>query len=759
MTDTAPWASESDVDPKDPTVASQRGSSQCYFRPDTEELIFIAGSETGAFETHWRELVAEMDTFHQAKADYSRALEAYGRADVEPLMLPSKMEQHVSAVDEAEAKLDAQRERLKKKMGALAGKGASYDEVVELIPVFRGAKTKGEGKAPRYAYVKKGYFTKTKEGRKLHGVSLKGNEKDGGASSIYSKDKNGRARIDTKKLREQLTRFQSPKMKLDLKTALKLIGSDFDPTTLNTDKVLFDWAENLNNSLLYSDHVNDQVDVSAGAQFMRFVSNVGASAQFDPRKKQAAIKGEAKVSLALASGVANMTIYAPDRRGWALKVQRDNGKAFDLGMLRVCVEGELSGFLGGSAQLEAQLQVVVDGKKQSVAGQPGGRLPRFSERKASGHQFYQAMDANDEGLQLSGEAFLGARIDGSLKGSIQWLKPTPPPEQTGGALPALLKGSGQFTSFCTFGGGIAGLAGAGAGGKLRCTFINGKFCFKVAASLCWGAGAKGAFLAEVDAGAFAEFGAWLVYQLYSLDYTVFDVVDAQAFKVYSQFCVMSIAGVSDVLDRAYDDVLNTPKAVNDAFIAFSEELVGEFQAGLEASRGRTDLAKRVINSKQDLLLHTPEAKGILLYLLTRHGKEDHFDKENRTWSLDIYAERKEAVICVLRSIQTAAEWNKVMCRISEDGSSMAQSGSAFDVAIEQENHLIRFLQEGYNRDDDLRRAKSTIQIVKARLKLEITLGYALAFNDTPYYLLNNQSNPYRQLCALSPCGTESERLV
>lgn len=304
----------------------------------------------------------------------------------------------------------------------------SYDEVVELIPILgQGKKAKGASKPTRYAYVKKSYFSQSQKGKKFHTVSLKGSDTKGGANSIYGKDKNGNTRIYSQKLGEQLKKLQSPKIKLDLKQALKWLGSDFDPDTLNEDFVLFDWAESWNNSLAYQEELGANLDVSHGAQFMRFVSNVGVNAEFDPDKDQAAIKGEYKASLTMASGFSNITLYAPDRIGWSLAIKTGEGKAFNLGMLRLCVEDQLSGFVGASAQVEAQLQVVVTGDKQMLAGQSGGRLPRFRERRATGREFHQAMEAKDEGLQLSGEAFAGIRVEGSLKGSIQWLKPSPPP--------------------------------------------------------------------------------------------------------------------------------------------------------------------------------------------------------------------------------------------------------------------------------------------------------------------------------------------
>jgi hypothetical protein len=102
------------------------------------------------------------------------------------------------------------------------------------------------------------------------------------------------------------------------------------------------------------------------------------------------------------------------------------------------------------------------------------------------------MAAEDEGLQLTGEAFAGARVEGSLKGGLQWLKPTPPADANSG----LLKSSGDFVDFCSISGSIAGLAGAGAGGKFHCTFINGNSVFMWPPVCAGGWGPRAGLLAK-----------------------------------------------------------------------------------------------------------------------------------------------------------------------------------------------------------------------------------------------------------------------
>ncbi|WPN51992.1 hypothetical protein QMK52_24270 [Pseudomonas sp. P9_2] len=762
MNETNAPDAENRISKQNPIVVAHQGSGQCYFRPETEELIFIADRDANDFEEHWRDMMTRVNEFHLAKEAYSRALEQYAKAASANPMRVAEDDPHAKEVAAAEAKLEKEREALRKKLGKFSQEGMSYDDVVELLPIGgQGAKRKNGVKPTRYAYVKKGYFTQSEEGRKLHKVSLKGSDQKGGKKSIYVKENGKRRRIDEKKLKEQLAEVKWPKVKLDMADIVQWTGLDFDPEALNKDFALFEWAESWNKSLVGQKALGANVDISGGAQFMRCISNVGASAEFDPNKGNVAVKGEAKASLTVASAVVNLAAYFPDRMGWSWSYTNTQGNTFDMGMVRLCLTPELSGFIGASAQVEAQLQVVTQGDQQVLAGQPDGRLPRFSERRTKGATFHKQMAAGDEGLSLSGEVFAGIRAEGSLKGSLQWLKPTPPAD-VDARFAGILKSSGDFTDFCTIGGNVAGLFGAGVGGKLHCTFINGRFCFHVAASLCWGAGAKGGFICEVGTKTIVEFGAWLIYQLYRLDYGFFDVVERSAFNVYSQYCIMKMADLEKDLYEAYGELKERAVDVSEAFELFLSRVATESKKDLESSKSRNQLARNIIFRRQDLLGYTPETKGVLLYLLTRHGVWDHLDLDNRGDGLipDLYHERKEAVNWILKSIQTRAEWRKVFCRISPNGTNLASEESEVEIVQKQEQHLINFLREGINSDQGFHDAKRELMAVYNRLRTEVAWGYALAMNDTHYYKINHGSNfRYPQNCTFGPCEDQLEHWV
>jgi hypothetical protein len=760
MTEAKAHVAENQISKQDPTVVALHQSTQCYFCPESEELIFIADSDAGEFENHWREMMTRVDEFHLAQEAYSAALETYGITVSTTTLASRESEAYMAKVVAAEDKLEEERKALQDKLGTFSQKGMSYDEVVELLPIAGQRKKRKPGSKPvRYAYVKKGYFSDSKAGKKLHTVSLKGSDKDGAKNSIYSKDKHGNRSIDIQRLKKQLSSLKGPKLNLDLKDIVDWTGLDFDPEALNEDFALFEWAEAWNRSLLGKTELGASVDLSAGAQFMRFVSNVGASAEFDPSKGNVAVKGEAKATLTVASGMVNMTVYVPDRLGWSLSYASPRGNTFDMGMLRLYLTPELNGFIGASVQVEGQLQVVTQGNQQLLAGQPGGRLPRFKERRTKGAVFHKQMAAEDESVKLSSEAFAGARVEGSLKGGLQWLKPAPPLDPNT-KVAGLLKSSGEFTEFCSIAGNAAGMLGAGAGAKFQCTFINGKFCFHVAASLCWGAGAKGGLICEVNTKTIVEFGAWLVYQLYRLDYGFFEVVEEDAFKAYSAYCVMQMSATESDIYEVYGFLKTNASNVLDRFKDYLETVLDEGKNNLSASKERNSLARQVNSNFSRLLRYTPEAKGILLYLLTRHGIWDHVDLDNRGsgWIPDLYQDRKKAVIWVLKSIQTRAEWRKVLCRMSADGVSLAREVNELDVMKQREEHLVNFLKEGIDMDEQFYKAKSELAVIYGRLKESVAWGYALSMNDSEYYSVNRLPNVhYPRRCIFEPCAEGSGR--
>jgi len=734
MTDKATPAAEGQLNKSENSaVQVEHESTLIYFQPDTEELVLLAESASHEFDEHWTDLLLCVDDHHKANENYSSLIEKYGLLYAQPDK-KIQLSEAEKAVQKAQDELAATQKALNKRIGDFASKGAGYKDVVELIPI-KGTSNRG-GRAlagSRYVYVQKTYYDDLGTGKR-HNVKISGKDRTSAGESIYQ---NGR--VDLKKLRKQLTDLKIPKPK---KQDVKLPKpADF----IDIDKTLVEWAGSWNDCLGSDENGKPHsIDISAGAQFLRFTSNVGMSGKWDPNNGKVSYKGEASAVVNVASGTVNAKCYYPDRVGWPLKYEPESSSPIDMGMLRLILNTDLVGFVGASVQAEAQLQVTTfmsqDGIKQVLTGKKSDKLPRFSERRTTGAKFQKQMNENDEGVSINAEAFGGARAEAFLKGSMQWLEPLSSLDQRHASADDK-KAAAEYVDFCTIGSSIAGLAGLGAGATFQCDFINGKFCFKIAASLCFGLGAKGAFICEVGYEHFKNFASWLIYQLFSLDYHYLEIIAESAFNAFTRFCVLQISNLKEDFYKDANKKMIAAGELYDDFRSFIHEINDGVKNGISASEKRNQLAININSNAEILLTYTPEAKGILLFLLTRHGVWDHLDTENYGAVLDIYSDRKEAVLNVLRSIQTKSEWQQVMLHRSDTGK--VDYSKSMEM---QEDELRVFLDEGRSRKKEFDmikiEIKDEIDLIYSRLKTDVSWGYALAMNDSFEYKVNEGVNPH-----------------
>lgn len=770
-------------------VQARHTSGQLYFRPDTEELVFLDANTAGAFEVHWQGMLRSMDALHQAQADYSSALQRYGQHYSTPGTQPRLLEAGKADIDLAEQAMEAQRKRLQEKLGEFSTQGMRYDDVVELLPVVRRPSTGEKGKkskalGQRLIYAKKGVYDAFGEGKRLRTVSLKAADTRTGDESIYQADKRGRRRVDLDKLGQQL-KAKAPVIKAELKDVpgmapvLEKLNRNGDLADI-FGETLFGWAKSWNESLVHhKEHEND-IDTSAGAQFMRYASNVGASAEYDPGQGNVALKAEAAASLVVASGQATVTRYLPNRLGAHVAFKLGNG-IVDLGLLRIALDYQASGFVGASLQLEAQLQVITTPNRdgQAITGQPGGRLPRFREQRGTGKAFHQQMSDDDEGLSVSAELFTGVRLQLGMKGSVQWLKPIGPHDRRPAEDRARDKAA-EYVEFCSINRQISGLMGKGIGAKFFCKFVNGKFCFHVSASLCGGIGAKGAFEAEVSARNMGEFSVWVAYQLHVANYQPLMFLDHDALGVFTQYSILYVLLGPSLAKAIYETVLDVRKKLDENLT----DLVGRTQASVvgkvDAVKGRNQMALDVLAHKDGLLTCTPEAKATLLYLLTRHGKWDcagHLFKMVTEGAFDKYQDRKQAVIEVFRSVQSLPEWEFILHLYGPVGKDPESERSS--KVRESRQEILDFLQIGFDADNEFieaekniqeqhkqalidrarQRASETLEAWEKRLKPKGSIGFSLSCNDTPYYAFSTGINfAYPAICKFEVYEAEGEGL-
>ena len=379
-------------------------SCQCYFRIETLELIFIDEADTAEFEKAMNKISALIDKQHKAKADYSQAIENYGK-HLKDIANKDKLPQYEDKITSTESALDKATKELQAELGEF-NEQTGYKPVIELIPLQR--LNKGiYGRC--YSYVKQSDYDAYKSKFIIISVDAFSGE------AILTKDDKG-----------NITGINIIALKTKLSSAQKVIKQMMGNTmTVSADisyeATLTDWAEAWNNQYKGYRKEGTYIDVSAGAQFLRLTANASTLNTWNPDSGDVHIKGEAKVDLAVFCGKVNSTIYVPDRVGWELKFIVNDTKEANIGILRAKIDGELTGYVGASAQVEGNLQFVTFGNKQLLMGNrtPGSR---FATRKKEGVTIKVSKE-NPKGLELKGEAFGGAKVGGSLGGALQWLKP------------------------------------------------------------------------------------------------------------------------------------------------------------------------------------------------------------------------------------------------------------------------------------------------------------------------------------------------
>ncbi|MDK1234755.1 hypothetical protein [Cronobacter turicensis] len=737
-------------------------SCQCYFRIETLELIFIDEADAAEFEKVMSKLSELVDKQHKAKADYSEAIEKYGN-NLKDIANKDKLSEYEDKITSSEIVLDNATKALQNELGEF-NEQTGYKPVIELIP----SQPLNKGVYGRcYSYIKQTDYDSYKSKFTIISVDkFSGDE-------IFIKDENG-----------NITGINISSLKTKLAAAQNTIKQMMDNTMtvsadINYEATLTDWAKAWNDQYKECSKKGNYIDVSAGAQFLRLTANASTLNTWNPDTGKAQIKGEAKADLALCAGKVNSTIYVPDRVGWPIKFMVNNTKEANIGVLRAKIDGELTGYVGASAQVEGNLQFVTYNNKQLLMGSrtPGSR---FATRK-EGVTIKDSQE-NPKGLEIKGEAFGGAKVGGSLGGALQWLKPfdslvdeLPNMLHTFGInsleldklLPSVTQSEkkkeahlGEFQDFASLTLGGDAELGVGLSGEFRVRFVKGKFRFHIKGSLCLAVGAKGEVEGEITPKLFQEFAIWVIYQLYGIDYKHLVIITKEAFMVLSYILIMGGKNIYDVYyEKAQVEFLNV---VSD-FELFISENINEILAAKEQSTMRNDFADMINSDPGSVYLFSPEAKGITLYILTGDGAYDRVDINNQGDGIlpDTNKNRKTAVLYILSSIQTKREWKKVLTRITKDGT--AFPGNEDAVVTQAQENLKIFLQIGRDRDKELDDIIDKLQLrdfneVVNRLKNNPAYGYAFSPNCSKQYFINCDNNLfYTSLCNFKPMNSQYQQ--
>jgi hypothetical protein len=591
-------------------------------------------------------------------------------------VLQSQIKQARKAYDEAY-------NNVKKELGdkgylATSGNGK---EMLELIPL---AQRKQGGKpqpwARKWTYVRSDKVSS-------HWRSYSFNKPENGQPASFVKN----GKVDAQELKKQFTKLE-PKLKAEWSS---------DPVAGFWFPELQAWAEQVNHK-----SEGNHVSFEYGVQLFRYFAGCGASAEWNPRGGKIAAKFNGKAELMLASGKAKTEGYLPAKDGWVWTLTGPkSGKEFHIGAVRFFGEAKLEGACGASAAAELGLEV----DYSQLTGKSGVKGAKRKAASATGADVNANVGKlNELGAEagLGGDLFAGAKLSGELTGALQYKSP----EVTNGK-------ADEFGAMAQVGPKVEVQFGAGAAAALMVHYDKGKFRLKAKAGVCLGPGAKGEIGLEVDAKRVYTFMEWLFRALLNANFEVLEIVTGEGYEAAMRLQAMWLNGVADV----YDDI-------NRAW--------DKFERRVELEDQRITLMKRVLSNPRELRICLPEAHGIMLYQLTRHGTMTKLLPQNTGLNFEVMGERKRAVMQICRWAQSKRQFENMVQHIGPHGEKGGFKGNL--------QGLLRFMEIGpfNSRFDD------ELQSLYLSLPYEPPRGHPLALNDSAAfqtYARMGDSLPYLAL--------------
>lgn len=459
---------------------------------------------------------------------------------------------------------------------------------------------------------------------------------------------------DFKKISEQAIHNEFKKVSLDLAKYSKQTGTkvwDFSAFSAG-------FVEQIK--------LSDSLTVDIQSQWLRCVGGAGLSSSVNWKPESGEVSAKANVNaqgkLVLFEGKAKTTYVIPCDKGWML-----NFEDIDLGAFRFVIGMELYGFAGAkvAAGIGLEISYSKDGQQQLAANGRRNRNPSLANNMGENRPRFVPMDRDETIIPGSGasaegqiEAFAGVEAGMKPSGEFQWLSPE----------------DKDFKPLATLAVDFAVSAGLGAGVNFKLFYWAQKneFRFRAKAALCVGLGAKGALDFAINAGQVIEVLRWVHYQLSRAQFRVLRFIAQAAFENLSQVAVIALGSDSRVAQALHD-------------------ITGEFQKfnmKYSIAENSVDLANKIKRQSPWLKSATPDAKGMLIYQMTRHNKVTHWVDKPSSPISPYLPTHKQAVLAIFETIATEGEWLNVLQRMSIDGKKS-------DVSIKYlERQLLVFLHDG-----------------------------------------------------------------
>ena len=385
------------------------------------------------------------------------------------------------------------------------------------------------------------------------------------------------------------------------------------------------WVDAVNDSLNYSTG-NAHFDLSAGAQLLRGYAGFGVQLGYDPKKGNYALKGNAEAKAILGEAKATFSGYFVDNDGWHALVDFTDETASeagrqqqtDFGYFRFQAKIEVSAMLGASIYGTAGVEFATD---------PNGRvrvLPTTAGAKG----------------EVSVGAFAGIEAGGTATGNFEWRNPGWREEETG-----QLKEAG-WKALVSIGGTAFASAGGGAEATLKIEYNDGRFIYRCEARVVLGVGAKGGITGTIDFRYIVEFIMYVFNQLKENDFALLQFISRRAFEQMVQITLLLVERGADFLGQASETI---------------GEALRNAASPVTSANEAEEYARKIQARPTALIFAAPEAKGAILFRLSERF-------------LFSFEERQEAaILTVVGTIQTQAEWAQVVERITLTGAKSSEA--------------------------------------------------------------------------------------
>ncbi|NCI77059.1 hypothetical protein [Acinetobacter kanungonis] len=631
----------------DPNNKVGLGASQkppIVINPHTNEVLVLPPAVYAEFDRKTQILSDAVKKVHQSNAELTRAIQ----------------DRKLEEIKELESRLNINQEKAIEKIN---GEFQQYGELKEVWVVESTGKVNQS--ASKYnlkrRYLKVTEYEELKRQRRNNEV--RADIVDPYATQ-YTPQRHAQIQSSFEKLGQQLL------------TAKGSIGSE--------EKAVYNLIGGLGGEIAKEYKDSRDINVSTEAQWMRMVAGASGEGMISASSKGVTMKlgGDASTKWTLFEGVKEWRKFFPCESGW--KLEYDN---YDLGTIRFLIGAELAGFSGANLGISGNLSVDIthQGTTQmlkAMVRKPERSMSQMFDRQ--GKPMFQPAQgslnmiaANQENAKNQANAgikvFAGAQVQGKLKGGIEWFKPN---NDKGG--------EGEFVSIASVAGGGGVSLGAGAEGQYQIGYDEGSGNFKilVAAHLCWGIGAKGVAEFTVGSEHILNYLGFIKLQLLQASFRTLVYIHGEAFSLMARVLAYCIGE-------------NYPLTQNVQEIADAYDV---WLKRLNKDHERLKTANNINSAKgrEELIYATPETKGILLYAVTHWSDRTApiFDiyVSFSEREVELFPARKTAVINILKTCVTTAEWQNTIQHIHPKAKKLNPSEFG-----KVEGDLIRFLNYG---DDD-----------------------------------------------------------